>query len=296
MFTHSVFWLWFAGVIYLAAGLIVIRLSVTGKDPTRPFPPTEKPIVLGPVFVAAAMAVFGAEHFVDAHDIAQIVPSFLPMHLFVAYFVGCAWFAAATSLVSKLFIRLSAALLGLAFFLFVLMMDLPFAATHPKDWLAWTLALRESAFAGGAWALSGSLSRSTTSPKAKWMVAFGRFALAFAAIVFGLVQILHPQLAPGVPDTKLTPDWVPLHAWWGYPVGALLLVAGLGLLLNKRPRAAAISIGALMTFLTLFLYLPILAVTLDPALMTDAINFVFDTLLFAGTALLVAGALPASSG
>jgi hypothetical protein len=48
-----------------------------------------------------------------------------------------------------------------------------------------------------------------------------------------------------------------------------------------------------MTLLTAFLFLPILAITRDPSLMTDAINFVADTLMFGGTALLLAGALPA---
>ena len=65
------------------------------------------------------------------------------------------------------------------------------------------------------------------------------------------------------------------------------------MLLNKRPRAAAAGIGALMTLLTVLLYSPIWAVTHDPSQMTDAINFVFDTLMFGGTALLVARALPA---
>jgi hypothetical protein len=44
--------------------------------------------------------------------------------------------------------------------------------------------------------------------------------------------------------------------------------------------------------LTIFLYLPILAITGDPSQMTNAINFVADTLMFGGTALLVARALP----
>jgi uncharacterized membrane protein YphA (DoxX/SURF4 family) len=124
------------------------------------------------------------------------------------------------------------------------------------------------------------------------MILMGRFSLGVAVIYFGLEQVLRPQFTPGVPDSKLTPPWVPLHALWGYPVGAFLLVAGVALLINKRPRTAAASIGVLMTLLTVFLYLPILAITRDPSQMTDAINFVADTLMFGGTALLVAGALP----
>ena len=76
-------------------------------------------------------------------------------------------------------------------------------------------------------------------------------------------------------------------------MGALLLVAGAALLINIKPRIAACWIAVLMTLLTALLYLPILALTRDPSQMTDAINFVADTLMFGGMALLVAGALPA---
>lgn len=286
MFTHSIFWLWFPGLVYLAGGLIVGHKELVAA---RGF---DKLIALGPVFVAAPMAVFGAEHFVDARGIMQIVPAFVPAHLIVTYFVGCAWIAAATSLVARKVMRLSSTLLGAAFFLFVLLMDLPGAISEPGNGLAWVLALRQAAFAGGAWALAGSLGSSMkASPKIdRAMILYGRLAVAMAAIVFGVYQLFHPAIAPGVPDTKLTPTYIPLHALWGYPVGAILLVAGVALLFNKRPRSAATWIGALMTLLTLFLYVPILAVTHDPSQMTEAINFVFDTLLFGGAALLVAGA------
>lgn len=302
MFTHSVFWLWFAGLVYLDIGFAVVRkdwITARGLD---------KLIALGPVFVASSLAVFAAEHFVDARIIMTLVPAWMPAHLFWAYFVGCAWIAAATSLAAMKYVRLSGTLLGVAFFLFVLMMDLPGAISHPGNRLGWNFVLRESAFASGAWALAGSQSLWANKEKqnrmisnamisnatiSNWMILIGRFFVAAAAIYFGVEQLLHPEFSPGVPDTKLTPVWVPLHALWGYPVGAFLVVAGAALLLNKRPRTAAASIGALMTVLTVCLYVPILAVTRDPSQMTEAINFVFDTLLFGGTALLVARAMPA---
>jgi uncharacterized membrane protein SirB2 len=74
-------------------------------------------------------------------------------------------------------------------------------------------------------------------------------------------------------------------------VGACLLVAGIALLFNQRPRTAATWIGIVMTALTVFLYLPMLARTDQVSEMTDAINFVADTLMFGGTALLIARAL-----
>jgi uncharacterized membrane protein len=289
MFTHFVFWLWFVGLICLIVGFATVgKEMVKGRG-------LDKLIALGPVFVAAPLAVFAAEHFVDAREIMQLVPSWMPWHLFWTYFVGCGLLAAASSLAAMTCVRLSATLLGAMFFLFVIMMDLPGAISEPGNRLGWTLMLRESAFAGGAWALAGSQRWNSHSGKQNWMILIGRFTVAIAVIRFGFENLLHPEVLPGVPDSKLTPDWIPLHTFWGYPVGAILLVAGTALLVNKKAHTAAASIGALMTLLTLVLYTPFWAVTKDASQMTEAINFVFDTLLFGGTALLVARALPARS-
>jgi len=105
--------------------------------------------------------------------------------------------------------------------------------------------------------------------------------------------LLHPEFAPGVPLPKLTPLWVPLHAWWGYLMGAVLLFAGVCLLINKRPRTAAAWIGLVMTLLTVVLYSPLLALAQQPSQMNEGINYIFDTLLFAGTVLVLTAALPA---
>jgi len=289
MFTHLVFWPWFVGLVFLAGGLVAIRRDlVTARG-------LDRWIELGPVFVAAPLAVFAMEHFVAARFLEQMVPVWMPARLFWAYFVGCALIAAATSLVAMKFVRLSATLLGVMFLLFVLMLYLPSAITHPGNRLAWTFVLRESTFAGGAWVLAGSQNWNAQAEKRNWMILIGRFSMALAMIFFGLEQVLHPEFAPGVPDVKLTPAWVPLHALWGYPVGAFLLLAGAALLINKWPRLAAAGIAVVMTLITLFLHLPILALTRDPSQMTDAINYVADTLMFGGTALLLAGALPAEA-
>jgi uncharacterized membrane protein len=286
MFTNLVFWPWFVGLLFLAGGLVAIRRElVTARGLYRS-------IKLGPILVAAPLAVFAAEHFVAARSMEQMVPAWLPARLFWVYFVGSAWIAGATSLVTMKFVRLSATLLGVMFLLIVLTLHLPFAIANPGDRLAWNFVLRETAFAGGAWALAGSRRRNLQAGNRNWMILMGRFSVAIAVIYFGLEQVLHPEFAPGVPDVKLTPAWVPLHALWGYPVGAFLLVAGAALLINIKPRTAAGWTGLLMTLLSVFLYLPILALTHDPSQMTEAINYVADTLMFGGTALLLAGALP----
>ena len=277
-----------AGLIYLVAGVLILRNEIGAARGW------DKLIIWGPIFIAVSLAVFAPEHFGGPMRVSDMVPSWMPAHVFWAYFVGCALFAAATSLTVRRFVRLSSTLLGLMFFLFVCMMHIPNALANPKDRFAWAYALRDLSFAGGAWALAGLYSRGSSPQLSKWMISFGRVVIGMAAIFFAVQFFLHPEFAPGFPLEKLTPSWLPFPRVWGDLTGAILLAAGIALALNKKSRMAATSIGALMTVLTLFLYLPIWILArggTTPEIM-EAINYVFDTLLYAGTALVLASALP----
>jgi uncharacterized membrane protein len=218
----------------------------------------------------------------------------MPARWFWPYFVGCALLAAATSLTVRKFVRWSSSLLGLMFFLFVCLIYIPYAFAHPNDRFAWAYALRDLSFAGGAWALAGLHSRASSPRQSKWMILFGRIVLAIASLFYAAEHFLHPDFAPGIPLEKMTPSWVPFPSVWGYLAGAILLAAGIGLALNKQSRIAAASIGALMTVLTLFLYLLILIFAQGgpTAEINEALNYVADTLLFGGAALVLASALP----
>jgi uncharacterized membrane protein len=282
------FWMCFAGLIYLVAGVFILRKEIGAARGW------DKLIALGCVFIAVSLAVFAPEHFRGPEFVQNMVPSWMPARLFWAYFVGCALLAAATSLTVRKSVRLSSTLLGLMFFLFVCMIYVRIVLAHPKSRFAWAYLLRDLSFAGGAWALAGLYSRASSPRQSKWMILFGRFVIAIAAIFYGVEHFLHPEFAPGVPLEMMTPSWVPFPSVLGYLAGAILLAAGIGLVLNKKSRIAAASIGALMTVLTLFLYLLILILAHggSTAEINDALNYVADTLLFAGTALVLASALP----
>jgi len=286
MLSPTNFWMWFAGLIYLAAGVFILRKGISAARGWDTL------ITLGCVFVAAPLAAFAPEHFHGPEFVQNVVPSWMPAHWFWPYFVGCALLAAATSLTVRKFVRSSSTLLGLMFFLFVCMIYLPSALAHPQDRFGWEYVLRDLSFAGGAWALAGLHSRASSPQASKWMILFGRIVVAMAAIFFAVEHFLHPEFAPGVPSEKMTPSWVPFPSVWAYLAGAILLAAGIGLALNKRARIAAASIGALMTVLTLFLYVVVLILAHDGPDINDALNYVAETLLFAGAALVLASALP----
>jgi uncharacterized membrane protein len=66
---------------------------------------------------AFSMLIFGVQHFMYAPYIATLIPAWMPAHLFLAYFTGVAFIAAAIAIASGIQARLGAVLLGLMFFL-----------------------------------------------------------------------------------------------------------------------------------------------------------------------------------
>ena len=287
------YWMSFVGLIYFVAGVFVLRKEIGAARGW------DKLITLGPVFLAVPVAMFGTDHLSSPGPIKDIVPSWVPAHLFVTYFVGCALLAAATSLTLRKFVRLSFTLFGLMFFLFVCMMHIPNALVDPKDRFAWGIVLRDITYSGAGFALAGLYSRAASPQLSKWMILLGRIVIATAVIFFAAEHFLHPGFAPGVSSEKMTPSWVPFPSLWGYLAGAILLAAGIGLALNKKSRAAATSIGALMTVLALSLELIMLILILahggSTAEINEGLDYVFDTLMYGGAALVLASALPRDS-
>jgi uncharacterized membrane protein len=286
LFSHLIFWPWFVGLIFLITGVTLDQLRVTGTSAL------DRLIALGPAFFAAPLAVFGTEHLVGARFLMNMVPEYMPGRLFWAYFVGVALLCAATSIILRRYISLAAALLGLTFFFFVLLLHIHTVALKPNDRFAWTVALRDMAFGGAAWVLAGC--RSPNWRESVALIAIGRIAMAIALLFFGIQNILNPLFAPGVPLEKTMPAFVALPLLWSYLIGASLFVTGIAIASRKHDRTAAAWTGVLITLAVLLIYAPFLWTAAQPAQMTEAINYVADTLLFAGALLIVAEASTAT--
>jgi uncharacterized membrane protein len=268
-----------AGSAVLVAGLFLAgsRLKATSG--------AGRILVFGPVFEAVALAMFAAEHFLAAHDLAGIVPRWMPWHLFWTYFVGLALLAAAISLITWRYVRWSASLLALLFLIIVATIDLPNLPKHIHERLFWTLTVRETAFAGGAMVLAGS-QWSGGRPARVTLLVVGRLIVAFTFIFYAIEHFLFPRFVPGVPLEKMTPAWVPAPTLLAYAVGTTLLAAGVGLMIRGTQRSAAASAGTVLLLLTAFFYVPILIMEIHSPLALEGVNYVGDTLLFAATALL----------
>ena len=262
----TVFWAYFA-----ALALFIIGLVKISKDELPQAHGLDKIMPFGRLFFAIPMAVFATEHFTDTVDIASIIPQWMPAHIFWAYLVGVALLAAALSITLKIQLRLAATLLGAMFCCFVLMIHGPNIIADPGNRIFWAVGLREIAFSGGALLL----------------VTVARFFVGIPAVFFGVEHFLHPTYAPGVPLGKIIPEWIPGRLFWAYLAGAVLIAAGLYILVNKKTRLAATYLGVMILLLVLFVYLPILIASPSDIV---SVNYFFDTLAFSGAVLVLGDA------
>jgi uncharacterized membrane protein len=239
--------------------------------------------ILGRPFFAAPLAVFGVQHLAQPHIIMQVVPAFMPARIFWVYFVGIALVAGAVSIASGKYLRLSGTLLGFMWLGFVLLIHIPNVVAQSDRFMA-ALVGRDLSFGVTAWTLVGNQRLTTAS----------RIVFGVLILFFGVEHLLHPAFAPGVPLQIMTPEWIPARPLWGYVVGAILLATGVALLLNWHARVAATWLGVAVTLVVVGISVPALVAAPHPFSATQEIDVVFDTLLFAGSAFLLALALPVS--
>jgi uncharacterized membrane protein len=256
----------------------------------------DKIVALSNLCFAAPLAVFGALHLSGVEFVLPLVPKYMPWRLFWAYLVGFALLSAALSIGTKIQVRWSGLLFGIMMFLFVAMLIIPGVFASPRDRFAWTFVFRESSFGGGSWILAGNAMREQgRGQSGSRLITVGRVLVGIAAAFYGVEHFLHPANVPGVPLEKLMPGWIPGHLLISYLTGAILLVAGISILLAKKTRMAATYLGTWIVLLVVFIYGPILIASLsDPStdVKIEGINYFFDTLLFAGAILALASATP----
>jgi uncharacterized membrane protein YphA (DoxX/SURF4 family)/uncharacterized membrane protein len=281
----QVTWSYFSFGVVLAIGLVTIFLRGDWQK-ARGF---DKVILFGPLFYAAPLACFGTEHFTLTKIIASLIPAWIPWHLFWAYFVGGCFIAAALSLVTRIQARLAASLLALTFFLFVVLMDAPGWARHPHNRFFLALTLRELSFSGGPLALAASLSDEWRERGRHILATIARYFVAIPVVFYSFEQFMHGDHVPGIPLEMVTPTWVFGHGIWTYLAAVVYAVAGTMLLVGKKTRSAATWVGLTVLCVVLVVYVPIGVVGRASL---ESLNYLADTLMFCGTVLLLAGAMP----
>jgi uncharacterized membrane protein len=283
---------WGVWLPYLSATIIlVIGLNTLIKDFAHR-QGLSKFVALGPLFIAMPISVFGTEHFTATKIIAGMVPGWIPGHMFWALFVGTCLMAAALSIAAGKYVWLAAALLGFMICLFVLLIHIPGIAGAPHSRILWVVALRDLAFAGGAFSVSAAQKEAWTPVARNRLVILAQLSLAIGITVCGVEQFLYPELLSGIPLERSTPLWIPARLLWSYLAGVVFVAAGISMLINKRVRLAATAAGLMTLFLVVVVYVPLLVS--KPSDIGEGLNYLADTLLLCGSLLAFAETQPDS--
>jgi len=91
----------------------------------------EKLIPAGKYFFAVTMLIFGYTHFLYHDFAATLVPNWIPGHLFWTYFAGISLMAGGLGIILNIKRRLAANLLGIAIFIWFIILHIPRAVADP---------------------------------------------------------------------------------------------------------------------------------------------------------------------
>lgn len=239
---------------------------------------------LGRIFVALSLIVFGVQHFIYGGFVAGLVPAWMPGRLFWAYFVGVAFFAAALGILIPILARPAATMLGVMFFLFVLLLHIPRIVGSSSNGNEWTSGFVALAMCGGAWILASAsplLERETADPFLK----LGRYFFALAFVAFGVQHFVYARFAAG-----LGPPWLLERPLWACLTGVVLVTVGGAIVRRMKIRVAATLLATMLFLFFLLFYGPrIISQLHNPGPWTSA----FELLALCGAALVLASNPPA---
>jgi uncharacterized membrane protein len=119
-----------------------------------------------------SLIFFGSAHFIDVKDTLSLVPSWLPGHVFWAYFTGGAFIAAGVAVLAGRWARLAAILSALQIGLFLLLVWLPIVAAGSKVPFQWSETILNAALLAAAWVVADSYQNPP------WLVADSQQSLA----------------------------------------------------------------------------------------------------------------------
>jgi len=108
-------------------------------------------------------------------------------------------------------------MLGVMFFLFLVLLHIPRIVTNSRDGNEWTSGFVALAMCGGAWILASAsplYEREIADPFLK----FGRYIFAMAFVAFGIQHFFDPRLT-----IRVGPPWFPGRPIWTYLTGIFSL-------------------------------------------------------------------------
>ena len=119
----------YAGGAFVIARNTSVHLNDSGKTKFDRFP--DKLARFGHVLFSITMTSFGVSHFYYTQTVQDMVPVWIPGHLFWTYFAGVALIGAGIAIILNFYVRVIGNLLGTMILLWFIFLHVPGALSHP---------------------------------------------------------------------------------------------------------------------------------------------------------------------
>jgi uncharacterized membrane protein YphA (DoxX/SURF4 family) len=147
-------WLGFTERLQVAAGALMLAATqVPGTSFER------WGMLVGRISFGVSLPIFGLSHWQYAQFTADMIPAFIPAHMFWAYFTGGAHIAAGVAFLTNVLVRLASVLFAVMVSGFVLLLHLPRTIADPGSRAEWTMIVIALTISAAAWCAAGSLAR-----------------------------------------------------------------------------------------------------------------------------------------
>jgi uncharacterized membrane protein YphA (DoxX/SURF4 family) len=116
-------------------------------------------MLVGRFAFGACLPVFGLSHFAYAQFTADMIPAFIPAHLFFAYLCGAGHVAAGVAILANVLTRVAAIAFAAMVSGFVLLLHIPRVIADPGNRTEWTMLVIAMTISAAAWCVAGSVAR-----------------------------------------------------------------------------------------------------------------------------------------
>ncbi len=147
-------WLGFTERLQVAAGALMLAAT---QVPGTPF--ARWGMLVGRISFGVSLPICGLSHLQYAQFTADMIPAFIPAHLFWAYFTGGAPNAPGRAVLTNVLGRPAAGLFGAMGCGVVVLLHLPRTIADPGSRTEWTMTVIALTISAAAWCAAGSLAR-----------------------------------------------------------------------------------------------------------------------------------------
>jgi uncharacterized membrane protein YphA (DoxX/SURF4 family) len=215
-----------------------------------------KIISKGQLIFGIAIGAYGAEDLICARLGLSVggVPWF-PLSAFWGYVTGVPLIAAGISIMFNLQARMTATFLGILFFCYVLISELPQVIAMPRSIGTRTVFFEALAMCASSWALAATLPK--VGAVQRWdiildkLVASGPCLFGVSSVVFGIDHFLILAFI-----ASLVPAWMPGAMFWAYLTGAAFVAAGISIIIRRMDRWSGFMLGLMFLLWFLLLHSP----------------------------------------